>query len=219
MPSQAARHLFIELENISMNISKLHGLALLALNMAPVAISTAAGAGKTGRFTVEIRVEDAQDCGNTRISEYYRYLSYVGYEGCPTDIHIRIDKNGSGATADVQGMAPFTHKEQADSRGTDLDRKMQCLSRTTVYDTCERRIYTDGFGVPAVRGLYLHAERGRPEVRNPDAEVSGSREALERVSRQLRAAPASGTLTTTMAGGRNNRWPVALRRAPGSVVS
>lgn len=128
--------------------------------------------------------------------EDYRYLNFYGYDGCPTDIQIKIDNNGSGAMADVQGMVPYTIKMQADTRGTDLDRKMMCLSRTTVYDTRERKIYTDGFGVPAIRGLYLYTEAGRREVREPNEEFSGNKEALEWVSRQLRIAPASGTLTT-----------------------
>lgn len=131
--------------------------------------------------------------------EDYRYLNYFGYEGCPTDIQIKIDNSGSGATADVQGMVPFTVKMQADTRGTDLDRKMMCLSRTMVYDTRERKIYTDGFGVPAIRGLYLYTEAGRREVREPNEEFSGNKEALEWVSQQLRAAPASGALTTRIA--------------------
>jgi hypothetical protein len=128
----------------------------------------------------------------------YRFLSYFGYDGCPTEIQIKINNSGSGAFADVNGMVPFTDVEQADTRGTDNDRKMQCLHQTTVYDTKERKIYTDGFGPPAVRGLYLHHEGGRPEVRNNNEEVSGASEALDWVSKQLRIAPASGTLTTTL---------------------
>lgn len=130
--------------------------------------------------------------------EDYRYLSYFGYEGCPTEIQARIDNSGSGAMADVQGMVPFTYKMQAETRGTDLDRKMMCLSRNTVYDTRERKIYTDGFGVPVIRGLYLYTEAGRERVRDPDEEFSGNAEALDWVSRQLRTAPASGTLTTRL---------------------
>lgn len=130
--------------------------------------------------------------------EDYRFLNYFGYEGCPTDIQIRINNSGAGAFADVNGMVPFTDVEQADSRGTDHDKKMQCLHQTTVYDTRDRKIYTDGFGLPAVRGLYLYQEGGHREVRNTDAEITYASEALDWVSQQLRIAPASGALTTTL---------------------
>lgn len=127
-----------------------------------------------------------------------RYLNYFGYEGCPTEISIRIDQRSEGAYADVAGMIPWTTTETADSRGTDLDRKMQCLGATTVFDLKSKMIYTDGFGVPAVRGRYLSKDGLHGETVNDNAEVSGSSEALEWVSQLLRQAPASGSRNTTL---------------------
>lgn len=130
-----------------------------------------------------------------------RYLHYVGYEGCPTQIAIKIDQRHEGAYADVVGMIPWTTTQTADTKGTDHDRMMQCLAATTVYDTKDKTIYTDGFGTPAIRGRYHSRDKMQGETVNDDAEIMGTREALEWVSQLLRHAPASGSRSTVLRPG------------------
>lgn len=127
-----------------------------------------------------------------------RYLNYFGYEGCPTEIDIRIDQRSEGAYADVAGMIPWTTTQTGQSKGTDIDRKMQCLAATTVYDLKAKTIYTDGFGTPGVRGRYVSKDKLQGETVNADAEIIGSSEALEWVAQQLRQAPASGTKSAVL---------------------
>lgn len=130
--------------------------------------------------------------------EEARYLNYFGYDGCPTQIAIKIDHRHEGAYADVSGMIPWTTRQTADTDGTDHDRKMQCLAATTVYDIEEKSIYTDGFGTPAVRGRYHSKDKMQGETINDHAEVNGTKEALEWVSQLLRHAPASGSKSTVL---------------------
>jgi len=127
-----------------------------------------------------------------------RYLNYYGYEGCPTEIDIRIDQRSEGAYADVAGMIPWTTTQTAHSKGTDIDRKMQCLAGTTVYDINAKTIYTDGFGTPGVRGRYESNDKLQGKTLNTDAEIIGTSEALEWVSLQLRQAPASGSKSAVL---------------------
>jgi len=130
--------------------------------------------------------------------EEARYLNYFGYEGCPTQIAIKIDHRHQGAYADVSGMIPWNTTQTADTQGTDLDRKMQCLAATTVYDIKDKTIHTDGFGMPGVRGRYHSKDKMQGETVNDDAEVNGTKEALEWVSQLLRHAPASGSKSTVL---------------------
>lgn len=127
-----------------------------------------------------------------------RYLNYFGYEGCPTQIAIKIDQRHEGAYADVAGMIPWTTTQAADTKGTDHDRMMQCLAATTVYDIKDKTIYTDGFGTPAIRGRYHSKDKMQGETVNDDAEIMGTKEALEWVSQLLRHAPASGSKSTVL---------------------
>ena len=130
--------------------------------------------------------------------EEARYLSYFGYEGCPTEISIQVDQRSEGAYADVAGMIPWTTTQTADTKGTDHDRMMQCLAATTVYDLKDKTISTDGFGTPGLRGRYHSRDKLQGETINDKAEINGSKEALEWVSQQLRQAPASGTRSTVL---------------------
>lgn len=127
-----------------------------------------------------------------------RFLNYFGYEGCPTQIAIKIDHRHEGAYADVSGMIPWTTTQTADTKGTDHDRMMQCLAATTVYDVKDRSIYSDGFGTPAIRGRYHSKDGMQGETVNDDAEINGSQEALEWVSQLLRHVPASGSNSTVL---------------------
>ncbi len=127
-----------------------------------------------------------------------RFLSYFGYEGCPTQIAIKIDQRSEGAYADVAGMIPWTTTQTADTKGTDHDRMMQCLAATTVYDLKSRTIFTDGFGTPGIRGRYYSKDKLQGETVNDNAEINGNKEALEWVSQLLRQAPASGSKSTVL---------------------
>jgi hypothetical protein len=132
-----------------------------------------------------------------------RFLDYFGYEGCPTEISIHIDNSAEGAYADVGGMVPWKESTKADYAGSDIDRKMQCLNQQTVYDLKDRSVWTHGFGVPAAVGRHAYWDRLHGDDMLGDAgkdtQVSGNEEALEWVAEQLRHAPASGSLDTTLA--------------------
>lgn len=132
-----------------------------------------------------------------------RFLDYIGYEGCPTEISIRIENSAEGAYADVGGMVPWKESTIADSSGSDIDRKMQCLNQQTVYDLKDRSVHTHGFGVPAAVGRHrywdrLHGDRMLGDT-DQDTQVPGNGEALAWVAEQLRHAPSSGSLATTLA--------------------
>lgn len=131
-----------------------------------------------------------------------RFLDFFGYEGCPTEIEMHIDNHADGAYADVGGMVPWKESYVADDRGTDIARKMQCLSQQTVYDVKDRKIYTHGFGLPTPHGRHtywdrLHGDRMFGDAPK-DTEISVNSEALSWVAEQLRLAPASGTRSTTL---------------------
>jgi hypothetical protein len=130
--------------------------------------------------------------------EDLRYLDYAGYEGCPGEIHIRINNTSEGALADVSGMIPFTQADTADYRGTELDLMMQCLASTLVYDFKAGKIYSDGFGHPAPRGSYRHWDRLHGETLNEEAQVPTTSAAWEWVAGSLKIADASGSATTTL---------------------
>ncbi len=130
--------------------------------------------------------------------EDLRYLDYAGYEGCPGEIHIRINNTSEGALADVSGMIPFTQADTADYQGNELDLKMQCLASTLVYDFKARKFYSDGFGHPAPRGSYRHWDRLHGETLNEEAQVPTTSTAWEWVAESLRIADASGSATTTL---------------------
>lgn len=127
-----------------------------------------------------------------------RFLNYFGYEGCPTQIAIKVEQRSEGAYADVAGMIPWTTTQTADTKGTDHDRRMQCLAATTVYDLKSKTIFTDGFGTPGLRGRYHSKDKLQGETVNDNAEINGSKEALEWVSQLLRQAPASGSKSTVL---------------------
>lgn len=130
--------------------------------------------------------------------EEERYLSYSGYEGCPGEIHIRVNNTSEGATADVSGMVPFKQADTADYRGNDHDLMMQCLGSTLVYDLKDRKIYTDGIGHPGTRGTYRYWDSLHGETLNEDAEVLTTSIAWEWVANNLKIADASGSATTTL---------------------
>jgi Skp family chaperone for outer membrane proteins len=125
-----------------------------------------------------------------------RYLSYLGYENCPTQIEIRIKRHSKGAYADVAGMIPFTEREEATRSGPDPT-NMQCFSQQAIYDLVDQQIHSYGFRPPQARGQSLRTEPYR-ETRNDDAEISGTIAAMDWVNEQLRHAPASGTRSTTL---------------------
>lgn len=155
-------------------------------------------------------VSDAEvDAVDLEAEDEARFLDFFGYEGCPAQIEIRIDRKTEGAYADVSGMIPWSSTETADYRGSDIDRKMQCLRQQTVYDFKDRRIYTHGFGAPAPRGRSVRKDRmmGGESV-SENVELPSTSEALAWVSEQLRNAPASGTRTTTLTP-QPSRSPVA----------
>lgn len=140
----------------------------------------------------------ADEGGDDESEDDERFLNYFGYEGCPTEIAIKVEQRSEGAYADVAGMIPWTTTQTANTKGTDHDRKMQCLAATTVYDIKSKTIFTDGFGTPGVRGRYVSKDKLHGETVNDNAEIKGSVEALEWVSQLLRQAPASGSKTTVL---------------------
>lgn len=162
----------------------------LSAKYTPVLTAMSMQAGGVSEQDVDAVDLDAEDEA--------RFLDFFGYDGCPTQIEIRIDHKAEGAYADVAGMIPWSESHSADYRGTDIDRKMQCLNQQTVYDLKDRTIYTHGFGTPAPRGRSMRKDRLHGETVNEDVDLSGTSEALAWVAEQLRAAPASGTRTTTL---------------------
>lgn len=142
--------------------------------------------------------EQDVDAVDLDAEEEARFLDFFGYEGCPTQIEIRIDHKAEGAYADVAGMIPWSESYSADYHGNDTDRSMQCLNQQTVYDLKDRKIYTHGFGAPAPRGRSVRKDRLHGETVSENVEISGTSEALAWVAEQLRAAPASGSRTTTL---------------------
>jgi hypothetical protein len=134
-------------------------------------------------------------------SEDERFLSFFGYEGCPGEIHIRINNTAEGATADVAGMIPFKQIDTADYRGTELNRKMQCLGSNLVYDIKTRKIYTDGISHPTPRGTYRYWDRLQGETLNKDTDITTSAAAWDWVFKNLRIADASGSASTTLPAG------------------
>ncbi len=147
--------------------------------------------------------------------EDLRYLDYGGYEGCPGEIHIRINNTSEGALADVSGMIPFTQADTADYHGTELDLMMQCLASNLVHDFKAGKIYSDGFGHPAPRGSYRHWDRLHGETLNEEAQVPTTSTAWEWVAESLRVADASGSATTTLPVPGANEGPAS----DGSITS
>lgn len=127
-----------------------------------------------------------------------RYLDYFGYEGCPGDIHIRINNTSGGATADVSGMVPFKQADTADYRGNELNVEMQCLGSNLVFDLKTNRIYTDGIGHPAPRGSFRYWDSLHGETLNEDTDVKTNAIAWEWVASTLRIADAAGSASTTL---------------------
>jgi hypothetical protein len=104
-----------------------------------------------------------------------RYLMYIGWIGCPSEISVQIDNRLEGAYADVQGMVPYTATRKADWQGTPTDRSTLCVSYTTVLDTKGDKLYTDGFAVPQVQGTSTETEERRAQ---PDQAFEGQIPAL-----------------------------------------
>lgn len=140
-------------------------------------------------------------------AEEERYLDYFGYEGCPGEIHIRINNISEGATADVAGMVPFKQADTADYRGNDHDLRMQCLGSTLVYDLKAHRIYTDGIGHPGARGSYRYWDSLHGETLNEEVDVPTTSIAWEWVAENLRIADASGSASTTLPVAGSNADP------------
>lgn len=145
-----------------------------------------------------------------------RYMNFFGYEGCPGEIQIRINNTSEGATADVSGMVPFKQSDTADYRGTELNRKMQCLGSNLVYDTKARKIYTDGIGHPTPRGSYRYWDRLHGETLNKDTDITTHTIAWEWVVKNLWIAEASGSATATLPA---TKTPLVGATREGSRVS
>jgi hypothetical protein len=94
-----------------------------------------------------------------------RYLMYIGWIGCPSEISAQIHNRVEGAYADVQGMVPYTNTTEADWHGTQTDQSSICVSYTTVLDTKADMLYTDGLAMPQVHGKSTNteAQRAQPE--------------------------------------------------------
>jgi hypothetical protein len=141
--------------------------------------------------------------------EEERYLSFYGYEGCPGEIHIKINNTSEGATADVSGMVPFKQSDTADYTGNDLNLKMQCLASTLVYDLKAKKIYTDGIGHPAPRGSSrywdrLHGDKLFGDTPKDNVEIPTNSVAWEWVAKNLMIADASGSASTKLPIAANN---------------
>lgn len=130
--------------------------------------------------------------------EEARYARYGGYDGCPTSIEMRVDYKAEGAWADVGGMVPWKETYTADDRGNVHQRQMQCLAQDMVLDVKTGTFHSMGFGWPAPRGKRVYWDRLHGEEINPDSEIPTLNEALTWASEQMRAAPASGSRSTTL---------------------
>jgi hypothetical protein len=144
---------------------------------------------------------------NEETSDAERYLDYFGYEGCPGEIHIRVNNTSEGATADVSGMIPFKQADTADYRGNELNIKMQCLGSNLVYDLMAHRIYSDGIGHPQPRGRYRYWDSLHGETLDEDADVPTTYIAWEWVADNLRIADAAGSASTTLPISGTNAGP------------
>lgn len=124
-----------------------------------------------------------------------RYLNYIGWIGCPSEITIQVDNRLEGAYADVGGMVPYTHTDVADRHGTPTDRESLCVYYSIVLDTKADMLYTDGFAMPQVIGTSTDSEprRGEPQ-RTPDAQLSAIPPGVAEFLRDvLLVRPLSGT--------------------------
>lgn len=130
--------------------------------------------------------------------EEARYARYGGYEGCPTTIEMRVDYKAEGAWADVGGMVPWKETYTANDRGNDHQRQMQCLAQDMVVDVKAGTFHSLGFGWPTPRGKRVYWDRLHGEEVNEDGGVPVLSEALSWASEQLRAAPTSGSRSTTL---------------------
>lgn len=148
--------------------------------------------------------------------EEERFMNFSGYEGCPGETHIRVNNTAEGATADVAGMVPFKQANTADYKGSELNRKMQCLGSNLVYDVKARRIYTDGIGHAAPRGIYRYWDQLHGETLNKDAEVITNSVAWDWVVKNLRIADAAGSASTTLP---TEKTPLVGATKEGSRVS
>jgi hypothetical protein len=104
-----------------------------------------------------------------------RYLMYIGWIGCPSEISVQIHNRVEGAYADVQGMVPYTNTTEADWHGTPTDRNSICVNYTSVLDTKADMLYTDGFAIPQVQGKSTNMETRRAQ---PEAVSEGQISAL-----------------------------------------
>src|SRR4030095_5657546 len=87
-----------------------------------------------------------------------RYLMYIGWIGCPSEISVQVHNRVEGAYADVQGMVPYNNTNEAGWHGTPTDQSSICVSYTTVLDTKADMLYTDGFAMPQVQGKSTNTE-------------------------------------------------------------
>ncbi len=144
-----------------------------------------------------IRAADAETV-DLDAEEEARYARYGGYEGCPTTLRMRVDYKAEGAWADVGGMVPWRERYSADDRGSDTQRQMQCLAQDMVVDVKSRSFHSLGFGVPAPRGMRVYWDRLHNDEETSETDVPIIHEAMDWAVTQLRAAPLSGSRSTTL---------------------
>jgi hypothetical protein len=129
-----------------------------------------------------------------------RYLTYIGWIGCPSEIAIRIDDRLEGAYADVAGMVPYTQSYAADWSGTATDRTSLCVHYTVVLDTKARMLYTDGLALPQIMGTatYTEPSRAAPVQRTEEPLPGLPPAAAEFVQAALLVRPLSGSTRGTV---------------------
>lgn len=150
-------------------------------------------------------------------SEDERYLIYIGWIGCPSQISLKMDDRLQGAYADVAGMIPYTETYKADWNGTPTERSALCVHHDLVLDTKARTIYTNGAAIPEIRGRSVRAERGRAE-QSFDGVLPMPPGIAEFLYETLREAPLSGTRRGIVRFDRPYRCPPPITQYSGAAT-
>jgi hypothetical protein len=123
-----------------------------------------------------------------------RYLSYFGYENCGASAYVKVDRNSSGAYADVQGMVPWKEKEHADYKADAVQVKMLCISGSPVVDTKAREVWGLMMLGLSARGAAERIDNGRKQDMGTDIKYGYG---MEWVNQQLNSHLQAGSRTVT----------------------
>ena len=124
-----------------------------------------------------------------------RYLSYFGYDNCGASIHVKVDRTASGAYDDVQGLVPWTEKEQGDYTGDPIQVRLLCNSGSPVVDIKTREVWGLMLTGGSVKGSGERIDNGRAHSRGGDVKYGYG---LDWVNEQLQSRQPSGSRTVTL---------------------